>query len=88
MPAIMESWVCCSEFEKVFERNTGQRYSKSDAAMYEKIFRTGDEEKALQIARQKHEQCVRDGKTTPSQMCPCTTVYQLVEEIRKKVDVG
>ncbi len=79
MPAIMESWVCCSEFEKVFERNTGQRYSKSDMAMYEKIFRTGDEEKALQIAKRKHEQCLRDGKTVPSQMCPCTTVYQLVQ---------
>ena len=52
---------------------------------WSKIFRTGDEEKALQIARQKHEQCVRDGKTIPSQMCPCTTVYQLVEEIKNKV---
>lgn len=84
MPAIMESWVCCSEFEKVFERNTGQRYSKSDMAMYEKIFRTGDEEKAIQIAKRKHGQCLRDGKTAPSQMCPCTTVYQLVGEIRNK----
>lgn len=61
MPTIMESWVCCSEFEKVFEKNTGQRYSKSDTVMYEKIFKTGDEEKALQIARQKYKQCVRDG---------------------------
>lgn len=85
MPAIMESRVCYSEFEKVFEKYTGQRYSKSDSEVYEKIFRTGDEEKALQIARQKHEQCVRDGKNAPSQMCPCTTVYQLVEEIRGKV---
>ena len=88
MPAIMESWVCCSEFEKVFQRKTGQKYSKADSGLYEKIFRTGDEEKALQIAKQKYEQCVREGKTIPSQMCPCTTVYQLVEEIRKKVDAG
>lgn len=88
MPTIMESWVCCSEFEKVFERNTGQRYSKSDTAVYEKIFRTGDEEKALKIAKQKYEQCIREGKTIPSQMYPCTTVYQLVAEIRKKADVG
>ena len=88
MPTIMESWVCCSEFEKVFERNTGQRYSKSDTAVYEKIFRTGDEEKALKIAKQKYEQCVREGKIIPSQMYPCTTVYQLVAEIKKKADVG
>lgn len=84
MPAIMESWVCCSEFEKIFQRKTGQRYSKSDIGMYEKIFQTGSEEKAFQIARQKYEQCIREGKTVPSQMIPCTTVYQLVEEIRKK----
>ena len=87
MPAIMESWVCCSEFEKVFQRKTGQKYLKADAGLYEKIFRTGDEEKALQIAKQKYEQCVREGKTIPSQMCPCTTVYQLVGEIRNKVNL-
>ena len=86
MPVIMESWVCCSEFERIFQRKTGQEYSKSDIGVYEKISRTGDEEKALQIARQKYEQCVREGKTTPSQMCPCTTVYQLVGEIRQKIN--
>ncbi len=86
MPAIMESWVCCNEFAKIFERKTSQKYSKSDAGLYEKIFRTGDEEKAFQIAGQKYKQCIREGKTRPSQMCPCTTVYQLVEEIRKKVN--
>ncbi|RKI42281.1 RloB domain-containing protein [bacterium D16-51] len=85
MPTIMESWTCCDEFEKIFQRKTGQRYSKSDEGLYEKISRTGNEEKALQIARQKYEQCVREGKTVPSQMCPCTTVYRLVKEIKKKV---
>ena len=88
MPAIMESWVCCDEFEKIFQRKTGQKYSKSDAGLYEKIFRTGDEEKALLIARQKYEQCVREGKTIPSKMCPCTTVYQLVEKKKKKVNLA
>lgn len=86
MPAIIESWVCCEKFEKIFQRKTGQKYSKSDAGLYEKIFRTGDEEKALQIARQKYEQCERERKTIPSKMCPCTTVYQLVKEIKKKVN--
>ena len=33
-------------------------------------------------------QCVREGKTIPSKMCPCTTVYQLVEEIKKKVNLA
>lgn len=85
MPAITESWTCCSEFGKIYQRRTGRKYSKADDGLYEKIFRTGDEEKALQIAQRKYEQCVREGKTIPSQMCPCTTVYQLVGEIRQKV---
>ena len=84
MPAIRESWVCCEEFEKIFQRKTGQKYSKSDIGIYEKISRTGNEAKAIQIARQKFEQCLREGKTLPSQMYPCTTVYQLVGEIREE----
>lgn len=84
MPVIRESWICCEEFEKIFQRKTGQKYSKSDIGIYEKISRTGNEAKALQIARQKYEQCLREGKTLPSQMYPCTTVYQLVGEIREK----
>lgn len=58
MPAITESWTCCSEFGNVYQRKTGQKY----------------------------EQCIREGKTIPSQMCPCTTVHQLVGEIRQKVN--
>ena len=32
------------------------------------------------------EQCIKNGYTIPSQMCPCTTVYELVGEIKKKVE--
>lgn len=71
-----------------FTKKTGQKYSKSDEGLYEKISRTGNEEKALKIAAQKYEQCIREGKSIPSQMNPCTTVYQLVEEIRNKVNLA
>lgn len=43
--------------------------------MYEKICNAGDEEKAIRIAQQKLEQCEREGKTKPSEMCPGTTVH-------------
>lgn len=86
-PVITESWTCCSEFGKVYQRKTGQKYLKADTGLYEKISRTGNEERAIQIAQQKYEQCVREGKIIPSQMCPCTTVFQLVGEIRQKVKV-
>ena len=42
-------------------------------------------ERALVIAEQKYQQCMRDGKTHPSTMCPATRVYELVREIKSKV---
>lgn len=86
MPAIYDSWTCCSEFGKVYENKTGQKYSKADKQMYRKISKVGNEEQAIKIAQQKLEQCDREDKTKPSEMCPCTTVHELVKEIRDKVD--
>lgn len=85
MPAMQDSWTCCSEFGRVYESKTGQKYSKADEQVYGKVFKAGDEEKAIQIAQQKLEQCIREGKTKPSDMCPCTTVHELVGEIRGKI---
>ena len=52
--------------------------------MYGKLCMAGDEEKAIQIAQQKLEQCEREGKKKPSEMCPGTTVHRLVGEIKGK----
>ena len=75
---------CCSDFGRVYETKTGQKYSKADEQMYGKLCKFGNEEKAIQIAQQKLEQCKREGKTKPSEMYPCTTVHELVDEIQKK----
>lgn len=85
MPVIPDSWTCCSEFGRVYETKTRQKYSKVDEHMYEKICKAGDEEKAIQIAQQKLEQCKREGKIKPSEMYPCTTVHELVGEIKGKL---
>lgn len=85
MPAIQDSWTCCSDFGRVYENKTGQKYSKADEQMYGKLSKAGDEEKAIQIAQYKLEQCIREGKTKPSEMCLCTTVHELVGEINGKV---
>lgn len=84
MPAIQDSWTCCSEFGRVYENKTGQKYSKADEQMYGKICKAGNEENAIKIAAQKLEQCKREGKTKPSEMYPCTTVHELVREIKGK----
>lgn len=85
MPTLHESWTCCSEFGKVYESRTGQKYSKADSGMYSRICKNGDEEKAIRVAQQKLEQCIRDGKVKPSEMWPCTTVHELVGEIKRKI---
>ena len=85
MPAIKDSWTCCSDFGRVYENKTGRKYSKADEQMYGKLSKAGDEEKAIKIAQYKLEQCIREGKTKPSEMCPCTTVHELVGEINGKV---
>jgi hypothetical protein len=36
MPAIQDSWTCCSDFGRVYENKTGQKYSKADEQMYGK----------------------------------------------------
>lgn len=71
----------------VYENKTGQKYSKADEQMYGKLCKAGDEEKAIQIAQQKLEQCIREGKTKPSEMCPCTMVHELVGEIKSKANL-
>ncbi|MBE5994135.1 MAG: RloB domain-containing protein [Paenibacillaceae bacterium] len=86
MPALHESWTCCSEFGKVYESRTGQKYSKADSNIYSRICKNGDEEKAIRIAQQKYEQCKREGKVKPSEMWPCTTVHELVGEIKRKIN--
>ena len=55
--------------------------------MYGKLCKFDDEEKAIQIAQQKLEQCKREGKSKPLEMCPCTTVHELVGEIKGKVNL-
>ncbi|MDO4266648.1 MAG: RloB family protein [Eubacteriales bacterium] len=84
MPAIQESWTCCERFADIYEKRTGQKYSKADEDMYRRLVENGDEEKALLIAQGKYGQWARDGYQLPSQMCPCTTVQELVREIRDK----
>lgn len=85
IPAIQESWTCCSRFGDLYKKKTGQSYSKADKDMYKRSCEFGDEETAFTQARQKYEQCIRNGKVVPSDMCPCTTVQELVEEIKGKV---
>lgn len=86
MPTYQDSVSCCSGFEEKYYKITGQRYQKSDATIYSKLCRFGDEKQAFAIARQKLMEHKRNFKIAPSEMCPATTVSVLVEEIKTKIE--
>ena len=74
----------CETFEKIFKENTGKKYKKSEEKIYNILCENGDQNKAIQRAREKYHQ-VRKEYSQPSKMIGCTTVYKLVEELKKKI---
>lgn len=82
---INDSQKCCETFEKIFKENTDKNYEKSEEKIYNILCKKGDENKAIQRAREKYYQ-VRKEYSQPSKMIGCTTVYKLVEELKKKID--
>lgn len=86
MPTYANSVSCCNGFEQIFERNAHQKYVKSDLAIYEKLNRFGNEEKAIRIATQKMHDHRIQGKYKPSEQLPGTTVHLLVDEIKSKIN--
>lgn len=86
MPTYANSVSCCNGFEQIFERNAHQKYVKSDSAIYEKLNRFGNEEKAIRIATQKMHDHRIQGKYKPSEQIPRTTVHLLVDEIKSKIN--
>ncbi len=85
MPVYKDSVACCNGFSKKFEQVCNKKYDKADPDIYKILNKHGDEEKAIKTARQKYEEHIHDGKYTPSDMNPCTTVHLLVEEIKTKI---
>ena len=82
---INDSQKCCETFEKIFKENTDKNYEKSEEKIYNILCKKGDENKAIQRAREKYHQ-VRKEYSQLSKMIGCTTVYKLVEELKKKID--
>lgn len=86
MPTYQNSVACCNGFEEQYLQVTKQKYEKSDTAIYSKLCRYGNEKQAIEIAARKYDEHVRNCNTTPSEMCPCTTVHTLIEEIKEKIE--
>lgn len=87
MPPILESWTCCSKFGEKYKKKTGIEYCKTDSDIYRRLCAAGNENMAINISKQKHKQHMNDGlQKKPSNMIPCSTVYELVGEIRNKLE--
>ena len=86
MPSYQDSVSCCNGFAQKFTKITGQEYEKADSAIYQKLCRYGDEKRAVETAKRKFAEHIRNCNNKPSGMCPCTTVHILVEEIAKKIE--
>lgn len=83
---ISTSKKCCDTFEKVFQDNTGKKYKKSEEKIYNILCEKGNENKAIERSREKYHQ-VRKDYSHSSKMIGCTTVYKLVEELKKKIEL-
>ena len=68
----------------LFNTITDKNYEKSEEKIYNILCKKGDENKAIQRAREKYYQ-VRKEYSQPSKMMGCTTVYKWVEELKKKI---
>ena len=81
---IPNSKKCCETFEKVFQENTNKKYKKSEEKIYNILCEKGNENSAIKRSREKYHQ-VRREYSKPSKMIGCTTVYKLVEKLKKKI---
>ena len=74
---------CTSRFADTFRRAVGRPYEKNDRNLYQALCDFGDEGRALAQSQKQVDELSRSCKT-PSQMVPCSTVHDLVGEIRRK----
>ena len=84
IPAVQESVACWKGFAEQFVKIAGYAYKKADQKIYATLNKLGKEKEAIEIAERRYQAHLRNGVLKPSQMCPCTTIHHLVDEIRKK----
>ena len=83
MPTFGNSKECTSAFSRLLKSRTGKEYEKNDKEIYSKLIQYGNETKAIQTAKTR---MINFGKEKPSKMDSCTTVWEIVEEIRKNIE--
>jgi len=85
MPVNDLSSQCIHTFRTAFLRQTGQEYLKVDEGIYRKLCKFGDEKAAIRIAKDRYQH--HEAGLKPSDMLSTTTLYMLIDEIRKIIEV-
>ncbi|MEG1196688.1 MAG: RloB domain-containing protein [Clostridia bacterium] len=86
MPVYTGSVACCSGFAREYQKQTGQKYEKANPSIYAKLCEFGNEAAAIALASSKLDEHKHNCKQKPSEMCPCTTLHQLISEIKGKIE--
>ncbi len=89
MKNVGTSGKCCTEFERLLNKHTNKPNNskfKTDTDLYQALVRYGNEATAIATAKSRFQQKSCNCNSKPSEMDACTTVYQLIEEIREKSD--
>jgi len=84
MPINAISGKCIEAFASAYRKTTGNRYNKTDADIYRKLCKLGDERTAINTAKRRYQQY--DSSVQPSKMLSATTLYMLIDEIRRKTE--
>lgn len=85
MPVCDGSVACHEKFAQEFKKLTNKRYNKNDKQIYQRLCKFGNEEVAIDTAKKKWNEHIRNGREKPSEMSPCTTLHVLIEEIKNKI---
>lgn len=80
-PIHYNSKQCIGDFKEVFKKIVEKNYKKNDTNIYHLLRKFGDEEKAIEISKNRYNNYLNDHEKT-SNMHGATRVFEVVEEIR------
>lgn len=87
MSSVIDSVSCCDFFKDKLFNLSQISYKKSDKNIYKYLNKYGNEEKAIAIAERKYLEFINDCENNPSNMCPSSTVYVLIRDIKSKINL-
>ena len=85
-PNVSETSECIKEFEKEYIKRVGKKYEKNNKDIYRDLTQYGDEDVAIKIMNDKHEEYENNHNKYPSKMIALSMVYKLLLEIGEKVN--